>query len=233
LSTALARRFKFQVSSDNTSWLSIAGITDLSPNENPTLMAADDYDSNGFSASEKTLTGWKVVVKANRKTTSGVFDPGQELVRQARFQFGDAARLYVRWYDRNGAPEAYTGRAIIDWQQSKTAVTDLEEVTMTYTGDGPLTSTTNPYSPTNVPVIATATPSGQSVGTTVTITGNGFTGTVATTGVKFGATSASNWQVISDSLISAVVPAGSAGSAPIIVTNATGASNAYPYTRGS
>jgi hypothetical protein len=233
LSTALARRFKFQVSADNATWLSIAGITDLSPNESPTLMAADDYDSNGFSNSEKTLTGWKVVVKANRKTTSGVFDPGQELVRQARFQFGDSARLYVRWYDRNGAPEAYTGRTIIDWQQSKTGVADLEEVTMTYTGDGALTPITNPYAAAAVPVIATATPSGVSVGNQVTITGNGFTGTVVTTGVKFGATNATAWTVVSDSLIVAIMPAGSAGAANITVTNAAGASTAFSYTRGA
>ena len=233
MSTALARRFKFQVSSDNVNWLSIAGITDLSPNENPTLQSADDYDSNGFSNSEKTLTAWKVVVKANRKTTSGVFDPGQELVRQARFQFGDQARVYVRWYDRNGAPEAYTGRVIVDWQQSKTGVADLEEVTMTFTGDGVLTPITNPYTPTSAPVVSTATPSGVSVGNQVTITGNGFTGTVVSTGVKFGATAATSWTVVSDSLIVAIMPTGSAGAANITVTNATGTSNSLAYTRGA
>jgi hypothetical protein len=233
MSTSLARRFKFQVSADNTNWLSIAGVTDLSPNETPTLVAADDYDSNGFSNWEKTLTGAKVVLKSNRKTTSGVFDPGQELVRQARFQFGDQARVYVRWYDRNGAPEAYTGRALVDWQQSKTGVADLEEVTMTFTIDGVLSSITNPYATTSVPVIASATPSGVSVGNQVTITGNGFTGTIATTGVKFGATNATGWTVVSDSLIVAIMPAGSAGAANIVVTNATGASTAFAYTRGA
>jgi hypothetical protein len=162
-----------------------------------------------------------------------VFDPGQELVRQARFQFGDQARVYVRWYDRNGAPEAYTGRVIVDWQQSKTGVADLEEVTITGTGDGVLTPITNPYTPTSAPVVAAATPSGVSVGNQVTITGNGFTGTVVSTGVKFGATAATSWTVVSDSLIVAIMPTGSAGSAPVTVTNATGASNALPYTRGA
>lgn len=233
MSTSLARRFKFQVSADNTNWLSVAGMTDLSPNETPTIVAADDYDSNGFSSFEKTMTGSKVVVKANRKTNSGVFDPGQELVRQARFQFGDQARVYVRWYDRNGAPEAYSGRALVDWQQSKTGVADLEEVTMTFTIDGVLSSITNPYSPTNAPVVASATPSGVSVGNQVTITGNGFTGTVATTGVKFGGTSATSWTVLSDSTIVAIMPAGSAGAAAVVVTNATGPSNSYAYTRGA
>jgi len=232
MSTSLARRFKLQVSADNTSWLSVAGISDLSPNETPTNQSADDYDTNGFASFEKTLTGWKVVAKANRKNTSGVFDPGQELVRTTRFQFGDANRAYVRWYDRNGAPEAYSGRALVDWQQSKTGIADLEEVTMTFTGDGPVTAITNPYSAAAVPVIATATPSGVAAAGQVEVTGNGFTGTVATTGVKFGGVNATSWIVVSDSLLVAVMPAGSAGSAPIVVTNAAGASASFGYTRG-
>jgi hypothetical protein len=233
MSTSLARRFKFQVSTDNASWLSIAGITDLSPNETPTLVAADDYDSNGFSNWEKTMTGAKVVVKANRKTTAGTFDPGQELVRQTRFQFGDQARIYIRWYDRNGAAEAYSGRALVDWQQSKTGVADLEEVTLSFTIDGVLASIANPWSATAVPVIASATPSGATAGTQVQITGGGFNGTIATTGVKFGATNATSWTVVSDSTIVAIVPTGSAGAANIVVTNAAGASTAFSYVRGA
>ena len=233
MSTALARRFKVQVSADNSTWLNIAGVTDFSPNENPTIVAADDYDSNGFEAKEKTMTGWKLVVKANRKTNAGVFDPGQELIRTTRFQFGDLARLYFRWYDRTGVPEAYSGRALVDWQQSKTGIADLEEVTITGTGDGVLAPITSPYVASAVPVIATATPSGVAVGGQGQITGNGFTGTVATTGVKFGATNATSWVVVSDSLIVAIMPAGSAGAANIVVTNAAGASTAFSYTRGA
>jgi hypothetical protein len=71
------------------------------------------------------------------------------------------------------------------------------------------------------------------VGGQVQITGNGFTGTVVTSGVKFNAINATSWIVVSDSLIIAVMPTGTAGSAPIIVTNTAGASNALPYTRGA
>lgn len=82
-----------------------------------------------------------------------------------------------------------------------------------------------------VPVIVSATPSGAAAGAIVTIRGVGFTGTVPTTGVKFAAVNATSWSVTDDGTIVAVVPAGSAGSAPITVTNATGASTAFPYTR--
>lgn len=84
-----------------------------------------------------------------------------------------------------------------------------------------------------VPVITSVLPSGASVGQSVQIKGSRFTGTVSTTGVKFGGVNATSFTVIDDQTIVAVVPAGSAGSAPVIVTNASGASAAFPYTRGA
>jgi hypothetical protein len=233
MSVSLARRFKVDVSTDGTTWLPFKGMQDFSPKESPTNQSIASYDNAGFDSFEKTMTAWDVTIKANRPTTAGVFDPGQELVRAAQFQFGDSARVYIRWYDRNGAAGAKSGRALVDWNQSKTGVADVEEVTASFKGDGALTAITNPYAAAAVPVIATATPSAQPVGTLVRITGANFTGTVATTGVKFGATNATTWDVVSDSLIEAVVPAGSAGAANILVTNAAGASTAFGYTRGA
>ena len=82
-----------------------------------------------------------------------------------------------------------------------------------------------------VPTIASVTPTGQGATMLVTIIGTRFTGTVATTGVKFGATNATTWVVISDSMIVAELPAGSAGAANVTVTNAAGVSTAFSYTR--
>jgi hypothetical protein len=233
MSTSLARRFKFDVSADGSTWLPFNGMNDFNPQENPTYQSTAAYDTDGYDSFEKTLTAWQVTVKAFRRLNAGVFDPGQELVRNAQFKFGEAARLYVRWYDRNGAPEAKSGRALVEWNQSKTGVADVEEVTATFKGDGSLTAITNPWAAPAVPVIVSADPSGVAAGGQVKITGSGFTGTVSTTGVKFGATNASTWTVVSDSVIVATVPAGSAGSAPIVVTNTAGASTAFPYTRGA
>lgn len=69
---------------------------------------------------------------------------------------------------------------------------------------------------------------GTAGGTLVEINGRGFTGTVVTTGVKFAGTNATAWHVVSDSVIVAEAPAHSAGSGPIVVTNAVGASTDGP-----
>lgn len=236
MTTALARRFKVDVSSiaAPASWLNLKGINDLNPAVSPNNQAADDYDSNGYNSFEKTMQGWVVTIKALRKTVAGVFDPGQELVRAAQLQFGDLARVNVRWYDRNGAAEAFQGVALVSWTPSKTGVADLDEVTIVLTGDGILAPIANPGSPALVPDVTGASPSAVAVGGQVLISGTGFTGTVPVSGVKFGATNATSWIVISDNLIVAVMPAGSAGSAAITATNATGPdATPLPYTRGA
>lgn len=231
--SALARRLRIDVSADGATWLQLKGVTDLNPQVNPNLQDSSTYDSNGWGASEITMNSWKLDVTILRQTVAGVFDPAQELVRACVAQFGTAARVYVRWYDKNGAPEAFSGYAIVEWNRSKTGVADLDEAKLSLTGDGALTPIANPGVAATVPTVMTATPTAQTVGKTVTITGSSFTGTVVTSGVKFGAVNASDWQVVSDSVIVAVVPAGTAGAANIVVTNATGASTALSYTRGA
>lgn len=232
---ALARRFLVDVSTDNSTWTRLKGLNDFAQAENPTQQASDTYDTNGYNSFEKTMTGWKLTVKFFRPTTANVpSDPGQALIEATRFQFGTSARIYVRWYDRYGYSTGnYSGYALIDWNQSKTGVADQEEVTVVFNGDGVLTSIANPYAATAVPTIISATPSGQTSGKILTITGSNFTGTIATTGVTIGGTNATSWVVQSDTMITAVMPTASAGSAPIVVTNANGASASFPYTRGA
>jgi hypothetical protein len=232
---ALARRFLVDISPDNSTWTRLKGLNDFAPDETPTNQTADTYDTNGANSFEKTMYGWKLTVKFLRPTTANVpSDPGQALLAATRFQFGTSARIYVRWYDRYGySSENYSGYALIGWQQSKTGVADQEEITVVFTGDGPVTSIANPYLATAVPTIISATPSGQTTGKILTISGSNFTGTIATTGVTIGGTNATSWVVQSDSMITAVMPTASAGSAPIVVTNANGASASFPYTRGA
>lgn len=231
MSLALARRFAQDVSVDGTTWVKLGGRTDFAPTENGTTQAADDYDSDGFNRWEKTMTGWQLVTKFEMPTTAGVpSDPGQAILEATRFLFGDACRAYTRWYDRNGGTDAWSGLALIDWNQSKTGVADIDEITATFKGDGPVTRIDNPFASSAVPVITGATPTAQTEGGQVKILGSGFLGA---TSVKFAAVSVVTPLVLSDSVIVAVMPAGSAGSAAITVTNAAGVSSGFAYTRGA
>lgn len=237
MSSKLARRFMVDVSTDGSTWIPYKGIQDFAKKENATIVDTTDFDAGGFATREKTVTAAVLTIKNRHIDTSLVEDPGQQLARTAgEFQFGDATRLYVRWYDRfNPAENGWSMRSVVDWSASKTAAADVEEITVTFSNDGAVTSITNPVSTAVVPIIlsVTSTPAAQSVGGIIRIIGSHFTTPVATTGVKIGGVNATSWDFISDSLIDAVVPTGSAGSAPIIVTTAAGASSAFPYTRGA
>lgn len=81
-----------------------------------------------------------------------------------------------------------------------------------------------------VPTITTALPTAQAVGEIVHLIGTGFS---AATGVTVGgvAVAAGNFDAYSDTEMYITLPAGSAGSAPIIVTGPGGASSAKAYTR--
>ncbi|WP_260867682.1 IPT/TIG domain-containing protein [Streptomyces sp. SAJ15] len=84
----------------------------------------------------------------------------------------------------------------------------------------------NPVPP--PPVIAAIVPSSGPAagGNTVTITGSGFTGATA---VAFGLNPATSFTVVSDNLITAVVPAG-VGVVPVTVITLSGFSNSVNYT---
>lgn len=227
MSNELARRVAVDISTDNTTWVRLPGTTDVAPTDTPTYVDVTDYDASGFVASEITLHSWALTVKMNRKSNAGTFDPVQETLRAAQYQFGDSARVYVRWYDRNGKPDGKSGRALVEWNRSKTSVADIEEITVSLKGDGVLQSIANPGSST-VPVVLSALPSGAAAGAQVTIGGQYFTGA---TSVKFGAVSATPFTIVSDTTIVAVMPAGTAGSAPVTVVTPAGTSNALAYTR--
>jgi hypothetical protein len=133
-----------------------------------------------------------------------------------------------------------TTQSDLEFNAAGTASVDVEISTIP-TYDGVLLANVNAYVITDdgmwtvstVPTISSATPSAVPVGQLVTILGSRFTGTVATTGVKFNAVNATAWVVVSDSMIIAEMPTGTAGAGNIIVTNAAGASTAFTYTRGA
>lgn len=78
------------------------------------------------------------------------------------------------------------------------------------------------------PSIASVLPASAGEGDLVTIEGGHFTGATA---VSFGGTAATAFDVVDSRHIVAELPAGTAGSAAVVVTNAAGASASFAYTR--
>jgi hypothetical protein len=235
MSTTLSRKFRVDVTADLTlasGWAQLNGIDDWNATITPNTEETTAYDTNGWKSNEVTLQDWSATASLFRRIVSGTYDPGQELVRATQGLFGNSARVGVRWYDKNGGTEAYQGIAIPTISRSNTGVSNVEKWSIAFMAtDVALATISNPGVAAAAAILVGATPSGQAAGASVVITGSGFTGTTGSTGVKFGGTNATSYIVANDSVISAVLPAGSAGSAPIIVTNPVGASAPLAYTR--
>lgn len=238
MSVLLARRYRIDATTDLTlasGFVEVKRITDFDPNITPNLEDATSYDTNGISAVEPTMQDATPTLTFLSQIITAVRDPGQALLLAAVGQFGNSARVGLRWYDRNGLSGSDNGSAVVipQLKRAATGVKNLESITATCgVTDGILNlSIANPIAGATVPVITSVTPSGAGAGAAIAIVGSNFTGTTGATHVTIGGVNATSYTVQSDGLITAVMPAGSAGSAPVIVTNVAGASASFPYTR--
>lgn len=149
--TALARKFKVEVNTGTTlspTWSPLLGITEFAPVVEPVLQDSSDYDTGGWTTNEKTMQSWKAEITFMRKQdAAGDYPLAQEKLREAEDKFSEEARVEVRWYDRNGGPEAKKGTALVAWERANSGVPDLDAAKVTLTGDGELEVITNPVTP--------------------------------------------------------------------------------------
>lgn len=223
------------------SWMPVLGATNVVFNPDAAQLQDDsDYDSGGFMSQTKTASSWTSTLTVARKSQAAsptAYDTGQEHLRTKSIgQFGPANTVFVRIYEMQPAGpriEAYTGKAAVSWQPQGGAMTALDTVQITLTGQGALAAITHPDTGAAVPTIAAIQLPGVQTtlhvagGDVVVITGLRFTGTTA---VTFGGTAATSFAVQSDGTIAATSPAKTAGAVLVVVTNAAGASAGFTVT---
>lgn len=212
-------------------WLNVPDITGLNPSAPPKQKDDTTYANKGQSSQAKTGEDWTMQVQVKGvKDETGEFQPELLVLINAADSNGADNVIGYRYYHATSAVLAYQGTAGVEWTRANTDNDSIEFFSFTLTGKGDRTKITNPAVTPTAGVVSQAAPSAAAAGALVSITGSGFTGA---TGVKFGAVSATVFTVVDDNHIVAVVPAGSAGSAPVTVITPAGTSNALPYTRGS
>lgn len=130
-------------------WVQVRAINELTPGIDSNLEDDADYDNDGWTSQTKTAQGWSLGITLFRKVgfnTRG-YDAGQERIREAADAFGPDATVHVRWYDRDGLPEAYEGFGTVSWEPQGGGVTALDSVSVTVTGQGARLSIDNPLAP--------------------------------------------------------------------------------------
>lgn len=206
-------------------WTQVRAVNSFSPNVNYTTQDASDFDTGDWGSDAVTQRKWQAAAVLLRKHASGVYDPGQEALRQAA---DDVDLVEVRFYDRSTpAGEAYQGTALVQWAPQGGVGTALQSVNVTLLGQGARVPIGNPSGTGTVPVISSVTPTGQTVGDQIVIKGGNYTGTTA---VTIDGVSATEFVVVDASTLVAVIPATVAGAADITVTTPGGTSAPYAYT---
>lgn len=222
------------------SWAGVFGMMEFKPALEPTKQDDSDFDSGGFQSSTKTAEKWSVEAKLARKVqvADGTqYDVGQEFLRTKSFgKMGPDNSVHIRYYEmQDNGPriEAYEGMASVTWSPDGGKMEDLNLVSVTLDGQGRLNLIAHPNTGAVIPVVTLLTPAtGLAAGTSLCrIKGTNFTGVTGAASVKFGATNATSYDLISDGLIEAIVPAHAAGVVDVVVTNGAGASAATALTK--
>lgn len=145
-----ARKWKLDVDSspakDGSAFIPVRGVQEFQPSKDATMQDDSDYDSDGYGSDAKMGLKWSLVCKFLRKkgVQSNVYDPGQEIIREASEEFGGDGIVRVRWYERDGGGEAYDGFAQVQWGDDGGNTTALSTVSCTLGGQGKKNPIANP-----------------------------------------------------------------------------------------
>ena len=128
-------------------WTVVRGISEFKENIEKNLADVSDFDGRGYKSQAATSIGWSVEIKAHLKTdTDGELDSGIQFVLGKERAIGSAANADVRWFDLDDRrKEAKSGRAVVVVTREGGSVDDVDSVSVTFEGSGPLAEINHPY----------------------------------------------------------------------------------------
>lgn len=118
------------------------------------------------------------------------------------------------------------GKFSVAYSEGNTGYADKGVVRFTLANDGIVPQVASPLAGSGVPILESATPAGLTVGDLIKVRGYKLGTAVSAT---IDGQAVAKLRVIDDYTVTLLIPATVAGSAPIVITNAVGASTALPY----
>jgi hypothetical protein len=213
------------------SWPNIPDITAVNPTPSPQTRNRSSYAAKGRPVPTVFARGMGLSFNVEIvRDDAGQFQDELQYLLDKSALLGDDNIVTVRFFDTLGADYAYEAEWTIEHGRANTGDTDAGFFSFTLTATSDPQKITNPVNDDIEPQIASALPSGADATETVLVSGLAFTGA---TGVTIGGVAGTGLVVFDDRHLKFVVPAGAAGSAPIIVTTPDGPSVPLPYTRGA
>lgn len=122
---------------------------------------------------------------------------------------------------------AHEGSFTIAVTEGTSGYADKAVYSFTLNSKGVVDEITSPIAGTGAPILESASPSGKTTGDVIVVRGYKLGSTVSAT---IDGQAVAKFVIVDDYTITILIPATVSGSAPIVVTNAVGASNSLPYT---
>lgn len=168
-----------------TAWTPVRGVMENTPPVKEKNLEDDSSnDGEGYGSQIATGLNWssELKVKCPQGTTT---DPGQEILKTAGGELGEAGLVFLRCYDRRGG-EAVSGVADASFVYDGGSTTDLKTATINLAGRGKIEPITNPG--TLVDAVAKAKRTGGGItGVQLIVGGTGYVQGVSTVAFTGGA----------------------------------------------
>lgn len=212
-------------------WLNVPDITDLNPSPAPRTRNRSTYASKGRRRNSTYARDVDLTFRVEivRDPVTNQYQPELQYLLDKADMLGEDNRTAARWFDTLGADYAREGEFTVEHSRANTGSDEEGFFGFTLSSYGQPVKIPNPVNDGLAPGIVSALPPAAAAGAAIFIEGIAFTGT---TSVTIGGTAATGITVIDDRHLRVIVPAGAAGSAPIIVTTDEGPSLPLPYVRG-
>lgn len=144
LDATLARNWAFQVKIADT-WTFVRSIMSFDPQIADALQDAGDYETGAWGAQISTGKDWTISVGVGRKLDENAApDPGVEYLRDRGVGVGKDGLVEIRWWRTDGLPDAYQGRASVNFTSTGGDKRALQGATVTLTGYGRLNTISKP-----------------------------------------------------------------------------------------
>lgn len=206
-------------------------INNLNDVPDPVTVPREVYGTKGSRSSDNIAYNHTITfdVEAVRGPSGAIAQPWLVPLLVAAKSKGAANKLEAQVFDAldENVP-AFEGNFSVAVAPLNTGYADKGGYRVTLTSDGVVRDIVSPIAGAGEPVLESASPAtSAAVGDVLVVSGYKLTGT---TGITMGGEAVVEFNAYDDNTVAFVVPASVSGSAPIIVTNATGPSSAFPYT---
>jgi hypothetical protein len=201
----------------------------------PIEVKRENYGNKGRDATQKIGDNWVLSfdVEAVRDATGAIAQPWLVNLLNVAKAKGSANFVDAQLFDaKDPALGATQGSYSVSVADLATGFADKHAYKFTLKSNGIVADIVSPIAGDGLPTMESALPTAQIESKNIVVKGYGLGALVSAT---IGGVAVSSITQISgqDNVVVLEVPAGVAGSAPIIVVNAAGASAALAYTRGA